>query len=85
MAGVGGWGGAAELVANPASSTFVLPDHLSFDEGAALPMNYLTAQFALAERGQLRGRDRARAMVPPAVGTATIQVAKGTAPAPSRS
>src|SRR3954463_727631 len=48
VAGVGGWGGAAELVANPAMSTFALPDHVSYDEGAALPMNYLTAQFALA-------------------------------------
>ena len=32
---------------------------MSYDEGAALPMNYLTAQFALAERGDLAaGRDR---------------------------
>ncbi len=62
VAGVGGYGGGSELVANPAISTFALPDNVSFDEGAALPMNYLTAQFALAERGQLQGRrDRARA------------------------
>ena len=61
VAGVGGWGGAAELVANPADSTFALPDATSYDEGAALPMNYLTAQFALAERGGAgAGRDRAR-------------------------
>src|SRR5690349_20983736 len=49
VAGVGGYGGAAERVANPAMFTFPLPDELSFEEGAALPMNYLTAQFALAE------------------------------------
>ena len=56
------YGGAAELVANPAAFTFPLPDAMSYDEGAALPMNYLTAQFALAERGDLaRGRDGARA------------------------
>ena len=62
VAGVGGYGGAAELVANPAMFTFALPDHVSFDEGAALPMNYLTAQFALAERGHLKvRRDRAGA------------------------
>ena len=36
VAGVGGWGGAAELVANPAAFTFPLPDVLSYDEGAAL-------------------------------------------------
>ena len=78
VAGVGGWGGAAELVANPVSSTFVLPDHLSFDEGAALPMNYLTAQFALAERGQLREGETVLVHgAAGGVGTATIQVAKG--------
>src|SRR5687767_10005063 len=51
VAGVNAYGGAAERVANPAMFTFALPDSVSFDEGAALPMNYLTAQFALAERG----------------------------------
>src|ERR1700712_800998 len=54
VAGVGPYGNAAELVASPAMSTFPLPDALSFEEGAALPMNYLTAQFALAERGDVR-------------------------------
>jgi NADPH2:quinone reductase len=78
VAGVGGWGGAAELVANPAMFTFALPANISYDEGAALPMNYLTAQFALAERGQLKEGETV--LVHGAgggVGTATIQVAKG--------
>ena len=62
VAGVLPYGGAAELVAAPPMSMFPLPDALSFDEGAALPMNYLTAQFALAERGRAaRGRDGAGA------------------------
>ena len=78
VAGVGGWGGAAELVANPADSTFHLPDELSFDEGAALPMNYLTAQFALAERGDLKAGETVLVHgAAGGVGTATIQVAKG--------
>ena len=78
VAGVGGWGGAAELVASRAESTFALPDGLSFDEGAALPMNYLTAQFALAERGQLREGETVLVHgAAGGVGTATIQVAKG--------
>ncbi|WP_395658172.1 NADPH:quinone oxidoreductase family protein [Nocardioides sp.] len=78
VAGVGGWGGAAELVANPAQSTFLLPDDVSYDEGAALPMNYLTAQFALAERGQLRAGETVLVHgAAGGVGTATIQVAKG--------
>ena len=78
VAGVGGWGGAAELVANPALFTFALPDATSFDEGAALPMNYLTAQFALAERGQVRAGETVLVHgAAGGVGTATIQVAKG--------
>ncbi|MEP9362882.1 NADPH:quinone oxidoreductase family protein [Nocardioides sp. CN2-186] len=78
VAGVGGWGGGAELVANPADSTFLIPDNISFDEGAALPMNYLTAQFALAERGQLRAGETVLIHgAAGGVGTASIQVAKG--------
>ncbi len=78
VAGVGGWGGAAELVANPAPFTFALPDAMSYDEGAALPMNYLTAQFALAERGDLKEGETVLVHgAAGGVGTATIQVAKG--------
>ncbi len=78
VAGVGPYGGAAERVASPAMFTFALPDSLSFDEGAALPMNYLTAQFALAERGHLREGETVLVHgAAGGVGTATIQVAKG--------
>lgn len=70
-------GGAAERVACPAIFTFPLPDTLSYDEGAALPMNYLTAHFALVERGGLK--DGETVLVHGAaggVGTATLQLAK---------
>jgi NADPH2:quinone reductase len=78
VAGVGPYGNAAELVANPVVSTFPLPDVLSFDEGAALPMNYLTAQFALAERGRLQAGETVLVHgAAGGVGTATIQVARG--------
>jgi len=78
VAGVGPYGNAAELVASPAVSTFPLPDAMSFEEGAALPMNYLTAQFALAERGGLlEGETVLVHGAAGGVGTATIQVAKG--------
>ena len=78
VAGVGPYGGAAELVASPAMFTFALPDSMSFDEGAALPMNYLTAQFALAERGGLREGETVLVHgAAGGVGTASIQVAKG--------
>jgi NADPH:quinone reductase len=78
VAGVGPYGNAAELVANPVVSTFPLPDVLSFDEGAALPMNYLTAHFALAERGRLEAGETVLVHgAAGGVGTATIQVARG--------
>ena len=78
VAGVNAYGGAAERVANPAMFTFALPDSVSYDEGAALPMNYLTAQFALAERGQLRAGETVLVHgAAGGVGTAAIQVAKG--------
>ncbi|CAM3297930.1 NADPH:quinone oxidoreductase family protein [Dermacoccus barathri] len=48
-----GFGGLAERVAVPAPFVFALPDGVSFEEGAALPMNYLTVQFALDRRGRL--------------------------------
>jgi NADPH:quinone reductase len=78
VAGVNAYGAAAELVANPAMFTFALPDSVSYDEGAALPMNYLTAQFALAERGRLRAGETVLVHgAAGGVGTAAIQVAKG--------
>ena len=80
VAGVAGWGNAAERVASPKAWTFPLPDSLSFDEGAALPMNYLTAQFALKHRGGIAAGDTVLVHgAAGGVGTATIQVAKGYA------
>jgi NADPH:quinone reductase len=72
------YGGGAEVVALGPDSVFPLPDGVSFEAGAALPMNYLTAQFALATRARLE--DGETVLVHGAaggVGTASIQVAKG--------
>ena len=78
VAGVLPYGGAAERVAVPAQYAFPLPDTMSYDEGAALPMNYLTALFALKERGQVRpGEVVLIHGAAGGVGTAAIQVAKG--------
>ena len=46
-------GGFAPVVACSVEMVFPLPDAVSFDVGAGLPMNYLTAHFALAVRGRL--------------------------------
>jgi NADPH2:quinone reductase len=72
------WGGAAEVVTLGPDSVFPLPDSVSFEAGAALPMNYLTAQFALATRAGLRAGETVLVHgAAGGVGTATIQVAKG--------
>jgi len=72
------YGGGADLVALGPDSVFPLPDAVSFEKGAALPMNYLTADFALAVRGGLQAGETVLVHgAAGGVGTATIQVAKG--------
>jgi NADPH2:quinone reductase len=78
VAGVVPYGGAGERAVVPASSVFALPDPISYDEGAALPMNYLTALFALQQRGGVRPGETVLVHgAAGGVGTATLQVAKG--------
>jgi NADPH2:quinone reductase len=78
VAGVLPHGGAAELVACPAPFVFRLPASVSYDAGAAIPMNYLTAHFALAERAGLRQGETVLVHGGAGgVGTATLQVARG--------
>ncbi len=78
VAAVLGNGGASDVVGMGADSVFPLPDRLSFQQGAALPMNYLTAHFALVERGGLKEGETVLVHgAAGGVGTATIQVAKG--------
>jgi NADPH2:quinone reductase len=72
------YGAAAETVAVGPDSVFPLPDDLSFEQGAAIPLNYLTAQFALKERGQVREGETVLVHgAAGGVGTATLQVANG--------
>ena len=78
VAAVLGHGGAAEVVALDPDSVFPLPDALTLEQGAALPMNYLTAQFALAERAGLHEGETVLVHgAAGGVGTATLQVARG--------
>lgn len=70
-------GAYADQVLAPPAMTFPLPDELSFDEGAALIINYHTALFALRDRGQLQeGETVVIQGAAGGVGTAGIQVAK---------
>ena len=78
VAGVLPHGGAAERVAVPAMFCFHLPDEVSYDAGSAIGMNYLTAHFALAERGDLHEGETVLVHgAAGGVGTATLQVARG--------
>lgn len=77
VAGCVSYGAASEVVSVPQDRVYPLPDTLSFDEAAAIPMNYLTAYYALASRGNLR--EGQRVLVTGAsggVGIATVQVGK---------
>ncbi|MBM7808927.1 NADPH2:quinone reductase [Geodermatophilus bullaregiensis] len=49
-----GFGGFAEVAAADPGFVFPLPDGVSLEQGAALPMNYLTIHFALRRRGRLQ-------------------------------
>ena len=52
------FGGQAELVSVPANQALRLPERLSFEQGAAFPVNYGTAYAALIIMGSLRQGDR---------------------------
>ena len=52
------FGGYAETVAVPAAQVFPLPDGLSFEQGAAIPVNYLTAVLMLRHFGNVQAGDR---------------------------
>ena len=72
------YGGGADLVAVHEEGVFPLPDSLGFEKAAALPMNYLTAQFALETRAQLREGETVLVHgAAGGVGTACLQVARG--------
>src|SRR6476660_2743239 len=45
------FGGYAEAVAGPAAQVSPLPDSLRFEDGAAIPVNYLTAVLMLRHFG----------------------------------
>ncbi|HMC07621.1 MAG TPA: medium chain dehydrogenase/reductase family protein [Solirubrobacterales bacterium] len=72
------FGGQAELVSVPERNVIPLPDGLSFEQGAAFPVNYGTAYAALVIMGGLK--DGERVLIHAAaggVGISATQIARG--------
>ena len=70
-------GGLAETVTVREDRVFPLPADVSLDKGAALPLNYLTAHFALLRRARLTGGERVLVHgAAGGVGTAACQLAR---------
>lgn len=70
-------GGYAEVAAVDVASLFPLPEPVSFEAGAGLAMNYLTALYGLRHRGRLASGEWV--LVHGAgggVGTASVQIAR---------
>jgi NADPH:quinone reductase-like Zn-dependent oxidoreductase len=71
------FGGYAEVVNVAATDSVALPDALSFEQGAAVPVNYATAWAALHGYGSLRAGERVLVHAAAGgVGIAAIQFAK---------
>jgi NADPH:quinone reductase-like Zn-dependent oxidoreductase len=71
------FGGYAEIVNVAATDSVTLPDGVSFEQGAAVPVNYATAWAALHGYGSLRAGERVLVHAAAGgVGIAAIQFAK---------
>jgi NADPH:quinone reductase-like Zn-dependent oxidoreductase len=70
-------GGYAELVKAPAANIVPLPDAISFEQGAALPLAMLTSWHALVAQAELRpGQTVLVQAAGSGVGSAAIQIAR---------
>src|SRR6201997_4276945 len=71
------FGGYAEIVNASAHDTVALPESMSFEQGAAVPVNYATAWAALHGYGSLRAGERVLVHAAAGgVGIAAVQLAK---------
>lgn len=75
--GAPGLGGFAERAVMPAFGSYRLPDSMSFEEGAALPIIYPTSYMALVDRADLQpGEDLLVHAAAGGVGIAAVQIGK---------
>jgi len=71
------FGGYASQVVVPTAAVVPLPDHLTFEQGAAIPVNYATAWAALLGYGSLRAGEAVLVQAAAGgVGVAATQIAK---------
>jgi NADPH:quinone reductase-like Zn-dependent oxidoreductase len=71
------FGGQASLVSVAEGQVLPLPDRLSFEQGAAIPVNYSTAYCGLVVMGGLKEGERALIHAAAGgVGTAAVQIAR---------
>lgn len=77
---VPGWqcdGAYAEYIVVPASCAFPIPDGLSFEQAAAMPITFSTAWHMLTKRAQVQAGDSVLVWAGTSgVGTAAIQIAR---------
>ena len=77
VAGSGMGGSMGEMTIVPAAGPLLIPDAMSFDEGAVFRVSYATAYYALVQRGELKAGETVLVLgAGGAVGVAAIQVAK---------
>ncbi|HEU4382864.1 MAG TPA: medium chain dehydrogenase/reductase family protein [Anaeromyxobacteraceae bacterium] len=71
------FGGHAEAVCIPARQAFAMPDAMTFEEGAALPLNYLTAWHMLFRVAAIRAGETVLVhMAAGGVGIAALQLCR---------
>ncbi len=71
------FGAHADTLCVPAAQAMLMPEGMSFEEGAALPVNYLTAYHMLFRVGSLRPRERVLIhMAAGGVGIAALQLCR---------
>jgi NADPH:quinone reductase-like Zn-dependent oxidoreductase len=71
------FGAHADTLCLPAAQAVVMPDAMSFEEGAALPVNYITAYHMLFRVAALRPKEKVLVhMAAGGVGIATLQLCR---------
>lgn len=77
VAAVAKSGAWAEVAAAAPQMTFPIPDNMSFEQAAALPINYQTSYFGLIWRGQLQPQESVLVHgAAGGVGSAAVQIAR---------